>query len=136
MKGQCLCSAVTFTADEVETDHHACHCGMCRRWSGGAPLLCTATKSVVFQGEENITRFESSSWAERGFCKTCGTALFYYLKPTRAYLMAIGSFDDQTRFQLTREIFIDRKPPGYAFVGDHPRWTEEETFARLTPPST
>src|SRR5688572_27069249 len=127
MKGQCLCGAVTFTADEVETDHHACHCGMCRRWSGGAPLLCTAVKSVTFQGKENIACYASSSWAERGFCKTCGTALFYYLEPTRAYLMAIGAFDDQTPFALTREIFIDRKPPGYAFAGDHERWTEEET---------
>jgi len=32
-----------------------------------------------------------------------------------------------------REIFIDRKPPGYAFAGDHERWTEAERFERLTP---
>ena len=75
----------------------------------------------------------SSAWAERGFCKACGTTLFYYLKPTQAYTISVGAFDDQTSFQLVREIFIDRKPPGYAFAGDHERWTEAETFERLTP---
>ena len=33
-----------------------------------------------------------------------------------------------------REIFIDNKPASYALVGAHERWTEAETFARLTPP--
>lgn len=54
--------------------------------------------------------------------------------PTRTYTMSVGAFDDQGPFRLVREIFIDRKPDGYAFVGDHERWTEAETFARLTPP--
>ena len=33
MTGKCLCSAVSFTADDVETDFETCHCGMCRRWA-------------------------------------------------------------------------------------------------------
>jgi hypothetical protein len=48
--------------------------------------------------------------------------------------VSVGAFDDSAPFRLAREIFIDKKPAGYAFAGDHPRWTEEETFARLTPP--
>lgn len=27
-----------------------------------------------------------------------------------------------------------RKPAGHALAGDHERWTERETFERLTPP--
>jgi hypothetical protein len=134
MTGKCLCGAVRFTATEVETEHHACHCGMCRRWSGGSPLFCAATKTATFEGEDKLGRFDSSDWAQRGFCKHCGTVLFYFLKPTQMYLMSVGAFDDQSPFKLVREIFIDRKPEGYAFSGDHPRWTEAETFARLTPP--
>lgn len=129
-----MCGAVTFAAAEVETDHSACHCGMCRRWSGGSAFFAAACKGVTFDGQEP-GRFESSGWADRGFCKTCGTTLFYFLKPTQTYLMSVGSFDDQTPFKLALEIFIDRKPDGYAFTGEHPRWTEAETFARLTPPA-
>jgi hypothetical protein len=133
MTGRCLCGVVTFSAKHVEHEHHACHCSMCRRWSGGA-FLGAACDDVTFAGTEHLRRFASSEWAERGFCGTCGTTLFYFLKPTQTYTMSVGAFDDQTPFRLTREIFIDRKPPGYAFVGDHERWTEAETFARLTPP--
>lgn len=107
---------------------------MCRRWSGGAPFFAANTDGVEFEGAEHLARYESSSWAERGFCRRCGTALFYFLKPTQAYMMSVGAFDDQSPFQLVLEIFIDSKPEGYAFAGEHARWTEAETLARLAPP--
>jgi hypothetical protein len=133
MTGRCLCGAVTFSAEHAEAAHHACHCGMCRRWSGAA-FFAAQTAGVTFTGGEQLGRYASSEWAERGFCKQCGTALFYFLKPTQTYMMSVGAFDDPAPFRLVREIFIDRKPEGYAFAGDHERWTEAETFARLTPP--
>jgi hypothetical protein len=132
--GRCLCGAVRFSAAHVETDYHACHCGMCRRWSGGAPFFATAATDVVFEDTAQLGTYASSAWAERGFCKACGSTLFYFLKPTRTYMMSVGAFDDASPFRLVREIFIDRKPDGYALAGDHPRWTEAETFARLSPP--
>ena len=54
-------------------------------------------------------------------------------KPELEGKSRIDSVDSQG-FKLIREIFIDRKPEGYAFAGDHPRWTAEETFKRLAPP--
>jgi hypothetical protein len=134
MTGRCLCGAVTFTAERVETEHHACHCGMCRRWSGGSGFLGATSEGVTFASREHLGTFASSQWADRGFCKQCGTTLFYFLKPIQQYTMSVGSFDDQAPFRLIREIFIDHKPPGYAFAGEHERWTEAETFQRLTPP--
>lgn len=127
--GKCLCGAVRFTAEQVETHHHACHCGTCRRWSGGAPFFAAVAQGVVFESSESLARYESSSWAERGFCKSCGSTLFYYLRPTQTYMMSVGAFDDPSAFRLVREIFIDHKPVGYAFAGDHPRLTEAETLA-------
>jgi hypothetical protein len=131
--GGCLCGAVRFTAERVETEHHTCHCGMCRRWSGGSGFFGADTHGLVFQASASLGRYTSSDWAERGFCKGCGTTLFYFLKPANKYVVSVGAFDDSAPFRLVREIFIDKKPGGYAFAGDHPRWTEEETFARLTP---
>jgi hypothetical protein len=130
--GKCLCGAVRFTAEEVETDHHACHCGMCRRWSGGSPFFAAKVGGVAFEGADSLGRYASSEWAERGFCRACGTLLFYFLKPTATYMMSVGAFDDPTSFRLTREICIDRKPDGYAFAGDLPGLTEAEVFAGAT----
>lgn len=107
---------------------------MCRRWSGGAAFFGASCTDVVFDDTASIGRYASSPWAERGFCRNCGTVLFYFLRPTKSYTMSVGTFDDQRPFALVREICIDRKPEGYAFAGDHPRWTEAETFERLALP--
>ena len=131
--GRCLCGAVTFTVESVGTGHHACHCRMCRRWSGG-PLFATAAEGVVFEGEDNIGIYESSDWAERGFCKICGTNLFYRLKQNGQYALPVGVFDDSTRFKLIGEIYIDHKPAGYDFAGDLPKLTEAEFVAKFAPP--
>ena len=129
--GACLCGAVTFTADVISENHSACHCGTCRRLCGGGPFFGVRTRRVEFQGEAAIGRFASSDWAERGFCTTCGTVLFYFLKPRGAYMMSAGAFTDRAAFRLASEIFVDEKPDGYAFAGDHPRLTAEETIARF-----
>ncbi|MCZ6641658.1 MAG: GFA family protein [Gammaproteobacteria bacterium] len=128
--GQCLCGAVTYTAEAVDADVHSCHCSMCRRWSGG-PGFAASVGKIEFAGEENITRFDSSAWAERGFCKTCGTNLFYRLKETDHYVVWMGTFDDQALFKLAGEIYVDEKPASYEFAGDHPRLTGEEFMASL-----
>jgi hypothetical protein len=91
--------------------------------------MAAAVGSVAFDGAENIARYDSSEWAERGFCRQCGSNLFYHLKGTERYIMWVGSFDDQTPFKLDGEIFIDEKPDAYAFAGDHPRLTGAEFMA-------
>lgn len=127
--GQCQCGAVTFDAQEVKSDINACHCRMCQRMSGGI-FITTTARGVSFEGEEHITRYRSSDWAERGFCKNCGTHLFYRILETDEFDMCVGVFDDQSEFVLALEIFIDRKPDAYALAGDHSRLTEAETFER------
>ena len=116
--GQCLCGAVKFTATDVESRVHACHCSVCRKWSGG-PGLAASVGSVSFEGEENISRYGSSEWAERGFCSICGSNLFYLLKPSR-YIIEAGLFDEQD-FELESEIFCADKPGWYEFAGEHPK---------------
>ena len=128
--GQCLCGAVTYSAEGVETHFHSCHCGTCRRWGGG-PGMAVAVKSVTFTGEDAIARYNSSEWAERGFCKRCGTNLFYHMKEPDRYIMWLGTFNDQTPFRLAGEIYIDSKPDSYALAGDHPRQTEAEFMAAM-----
>ena len=126
--GRCLCGAVTFAVAEFETDHHVCNCEMCRYWAGSPPLVASA-EGVFFTGDGSIDLLESSDWAERGSCKNCGFGLFYRLKESGGYHIPVGLFDNQSAFKVKGEIFIDRKPPGYDFAGDHPRLNEAETFA-------
>lgn len=76
------------------------------------------------------TVFRSSDWAERGFCGTCGTHLFYRLLPTGEYILPAGLFQDQT-FELTNEIFVEQKPAFYEFRNETRKLTGEQVFAQF-----
>ena len=131
--GGCLCGSVRFDLDEAITSFGACHCDMCRRWTGGPYLATDCGKGVRFEGEENIGRFKSSDWAERGFCKICGSSLFYFIIPSGDYLMAVGAFDDQDGLDMTSQVFIDEKPDCYGFANETKLMTGEEVFALYAP---
>jgi hypothetical protein len=104
---------------------------MCVRWSAG-PFLSVSTTGTSFVGEEDLVVFDFSDWAERGFCKKCGTILFYRLKERDGHEMSTGTFDDSTLFKMVGEIFVDEKPGGYDFTGDHPRLTGAEAIAKFS----
>lgn len=127
--GHCLCGAVTFTATNANTDLNACHCGMCRRWSGGPFMALSCGRDVDFTGEENIAVFDSSEWAERGFCKQCGSHLFYRLKDTAEMEIPVGLFEgnnDDLKFAL--QVFIDHKPEYYSFANQTETMTEQQVI--------
>ena len=127
--GRCLCGAVTVTATPARPHIEACHCDMCRRWGGLAFVGLQCGENVRFSGEEHIARYASSDWAERGFCKKCGTNLFYRFVPADNYSLTAGLFDDTGGLTLGEQIFIDEKPSWYDFAQDTPRKTGAEVVA-------
>ena len=88
-------------------------------------------KGVRFTGMAPVA-YRSSEWAERGFCPTCGTHLFYHLLPTDEYILSAGLFQDQG-FELTGQIFIDEKPDFYALKNDTPTLTGQQVFEQFAP---
>lgn len=133
-KGQCLCGATGLQADTIAKNVHACHCTMCRKWGGAALLAVDCGTEVELQGEKDITIYDSSQWAERGFCSKCGTHLFYRLKESRQYIVPVGLLDvNEGDLVFEHEIFIDEKPPYYHFGNDTKTLTGAEVFAKYAP---
>jgi hypothetical protein len=89
---------------------------------------------VQFSGTENIAVYASSQWAERAFCKQCGTHLYYKLLPSGEYFVPAGAFESND-FELTSQIYIDKKPSYYAFANQTPLLTEQQVMERYTSPS-
>lgn len=131
LSGTCLCGAVSINFTPPGTHIDVCHCSMCRKWAGGPHIGLPMVKEAEFSGETNIERFASSEWAERGFCRTCGTHLFYYFAPQQAYSFPAGLFDGLENFTMTEEIFIDAKPDYYAFSGQRERLTQAEVMVKF-----
>ena len=134
-EGSCLCGAVRVHVAERAGQVGACHCGMCRKWGGGPLLAVDCGTDVSFEGEENIGVYDSSDWAERGFCTKCGTHLFYRLKETRQHMLPAGLLDDSDDLVFDHQVFIDRKPPYYRFANETRDMTEAEVFAMYPPPA-
>jgi len=88
---------------------------------------------VEFKGEENITVYNSSDWAERGFCKKCGSHLFYRLKEINEHELPVGLFDIQENFKFDLQVFIDRKPSFYSFANKTEEMTEAEVIEKFAP---
>ena len=129
LNGTCLCKRVKVHVAEAKPYVDSCHCAMCRKWSGGPLLALDCGTQVSFEGHENIKAFDSSDWAERGFCTNCGTHLFYKLKEAQQYVMPAGLFDDLEKADFTTQIFIEEKPDYYDFANKTKMMTGEEVFA-------
>ncbi|HEY9804870.1 MAG TPA: GFA family protein [Leptolyngbyaceae cyanobacterium] len=134
-KGSCLCGAARISVKNMSKNIGGCHCQMCRRWGGGPLLVVDCGSDVSFAEEENITVFNSSQWAERGFCNQCGTHLFYKLKANNQYFIPVGLFEEPQDFVFDHQIFIDEKPAYYCFSNETQNLTGAEVFAQFAPPT-
>ncbi|MGR3373706.1 GFA family protein [Pseudooceanicola nanhaiensis] len=135
-QGGCMCGAVRFTATDVPAGFGACHCEMCRRWTGSAMLAVSVPEvSVTWAGAAQIRTLQSSEWAERAWCGRCGTGLYYRLTTEGASTIEIpvGLIDDMSGMEFRREIWIDHKPDAFAFAGERERLTREEAMDRFGP---
>jgi len=131
--GSCLCGAIHFIATQMKTQVAACHCNSCRKWGGSAFMEVSCGAEVKFDGADKLSVYDSSEWAERGFCSCCGTHLFYRLKETQEHMMPVGLFDDDSGLDFRRQVFIDERPHYYQFSNETEDLTGEELFAQFAP---
>ena len=131
-EGQCLCGAVSFIAKNMSTEVGACHCGMCRQWGGGPFMEVECGSEISFTGSDSISTFNSSDWAERGFCKQCGTHLFYRFIEANLHMVPVGLFKDDSQFVFKQQVFIEEKPDYYHFANETNNMTGEELVAQFT----
>lgn len=129
--GRCLCEKVTVMITTNPKDFTVCHCQSCRTWSGGLSMTVNAGERLKFSGEEFVGRYSSSEWAERGFCKNCGTHIYFRLKKTDHYFLMVGLFGRSITPQFGLQEFIDEKPNYYAFANETKTLTKAEGLKLL-----
>jgi hypothetical protein len=133
--GGCLCGAVRFTAVPGKAhEFGVCHCSMCRKWTAGPFFAIECGDSVKVADLSQLGVYKSSDWAERMFCKRCGTALFYRLMAQNYYVVSAEAFDNRDGLKFASQIFIDEKPPYYEFANRTATMTGAEVFAAFAPP--
>ena len=126
--GGCQCGAVRFRVEGALGDASVCHCRMCQKASGNfyLPLVSVRGAKLAWTRGEPGT-FRSSSAATRGFCRDCGTPLYYDAPDGMA--LAIAAFDDPSGIAPTIQWGTEAKLP---YVDRIPALPGEDTMADIS----
>ena len=112
--GSCLCGGVTYELNGTLRGSVACHCLQCRKTSGH---YVSATQvepdQLHLTNDATLTWYQSSPEAQRGFCNTCGSSLFWkHEADNGAVSVMSGTIDGATGITTEKHIFT-------AFKGDY-----------------
>ena len=97
-------------------------------------MVVDCTDTLKVEDDTNLGVYRSSEWAERCFCKKCGTPLFYRLIAQNLSFASAEAFDDRDGYDFKSQIFIDEKPAYYDFANKTHNMTGVEVFAAFAPP--
>jgi hypothetical protein len=133
--GGCQCGAVRYHASVALTDAHICHCRMCQKAVGNAfAALAAAPRDAISWTRGTPAVFKSSGQVARGFCKDCGTPLFYDYLEGRRINLTIGSLDDPGKFPPHEQFGIEARLDWFAGLSALPEaGTTEQTMAGPAP---
>ena len=121
-KGQCLCGAVAYTVDAPLTDPLTCHCKQCRRQTGHYFAAAHAPKSTVtFTKDKGLAWYRASDTATRGYCKLCGSTLFWRADAGDEIAVGLGALDDPTGLRLGRHVWVNAKGDYYELADGVPQ---------------
>ncbi|MBK1695986.1 GFA family protein [Rhodovibrio salinarum] len=128
----CLCGSVHCDVEIDSPEIHCCHCKMCRRWGGGPAFVVTLAKAPQFSDASALKIYRSSEWAERLFCRHCGTSVLWRSLDGTFQALPVALLDDAPDLPFTTEVFIDDKPDYYTFAGTRTCLTGAQAIAAFT----
>ena len=115
--GGCQCGAVRYALYAQPTHGSICHCRMCQKASGNYFAAFARVPLDEFawtRGEPAV--FKSSELVERGFCRDCGTPLFFRYVDLPRLSVAVGSLDDPSTFKPDQELWMARAHPWHSVL--------------------
>lgn len=125
--GGCQCGAIRFTAEPNLKNGHLCHCRMCQK-AVGAPFAAHVgvPAETLNWTKGSPAEFESSEAIFRGFCRDCGTYLYFRRHGTNRQSMSIAAFDRAADIPLDAELGIESRWPALVPLPIEQVTSEEE----------
>lgn len=114
LRGSCLCGGIGYRAQGRASHASHCYCTMCQKQHGAASgTYANVARAgyVIERGAELVTEYASSEHGRRGFCKICGSTLFW--RSTEApdrIAITLGTLEPEYDGLVQRELHTDTKP--------------------------
>ncbi len=125
LSASCLCGRVAFTVAPDKGGVGACHCRQCRKLSGHFSASFDADEAkVVYAARDSLAEYQTSGGSRRGFCRTCGSSLWFRAAPG-GFSVEAGSVDGATGLRLQSHIFVAEKGDYYRIddgLPQYPGW--------------
>ncbi len=120
--GSCLCGAVTYEISGPLEAVTACHCSQCRKMTGHF-LASTAARHKDFRLVRHLGLkwYHASDAARRGFCRECGSTLFWEAHGEDRISIAAGTLDGATDLKTVAHIFVADKGDYYDLADGLPQ---------------
>lgn len=123
--GGCLCGAVRYEVRGLLRDVVNCHCNMCRRLHGGfGPHSKARKEDITITNSDGLAWYKTSEIARRGFCRECGSSLFWDPYEQSSTGILAGSLDDTVGLKTIGHIFVSEKPAFYEISDDLPQFEQ------------
>ncbi|HVV32479.1 MAG TPA: GFA family protein [Vitreimonas sp.] len=95
---------------------------MCRKSSGHFYASTDIPRDrVTIEGGDNVSWYRSSEKVRRGFCKTCGSPMFFDPIYRDWIGLSMGAFDKPTGTHLEMHIFVADKGDYYEIADGLPQ---------------
>lgn len=126
--GGCLCGQLRYRiTGPIDSVGH-CHCGMCRRSSGGIVvtwITLPVEQFTITDGTPAV--YHSSENAKRSFCGNCGSQVSFWSSVSPAEIdVTLGTLDDAHAHPADRHVYAANKLPWLRLDEDlptHEGWT-------------
>ena len=129
LTGGCQCGAIRFALSAPPVRISICHCRMCQK-ATGAPFASLAEVALEhFEWTRGLPAlFRSSSIAERGYCRECGTPLsFHHIDGPRIEVMT-GAFDRPDRVVPIQQFGTESRLGWVVTIANLPSHTTLENY--------
>lgn len=124
--GSCLCGGVAYKVAGELSPVDYCHCSQCRKTSGHfvAATSCSP-RHLTLTADSSLCWYESSASAHRGFCKVCGSSMFWRPKHGRHISIMAGTLDAPTGLNAVEHIFVADASDYYTIADGLPQHAGE-----------
>lgn len=123
--GGCLCGAVRYEIVGPLRAVVYCHCEQCRKTSGHF-VAATACKpdDLEIKGDTGLRWYRSSPAAQRGFCSSCGSSLFWQPEHGEYVAIMAGAIDAPTGLASREHIHTASASDYYSLTDGLPQFPE------------
>ena len=132
--GGCLCGAVRYQLKPPLRLAVACHCRQCRRTSGNYVSATSVTRqNFTLTSSDGLKWYRSSAHARRGFCRECGSSLFWSADGLDTISIMSGTIDGETGLRTAAHICVADKGDYYELNPSEPQY---DTLDYPSPPNS